>query len=249
MIEKYKAKRLKTVSPATVNRELACLKHMYNKAIEWSYLKNSPAKGIKLLKEPPGRLRYLGTQEVEALFKACESLDGRSGHIRPIIVTAINTGMRKSEILNLKWSAVDLDNRKIRVMNSKNNEARVIPINETLYMELADLFTNSHAEYVFADRKDRPYGEVKRTFTTLLKNAGIGNSRFHDFRYTFGSHLVMQGDVDLRTVRQVPGHKDIKMTMRYSHLSSAHVVEAMNRLDSLWTLYGHQANNAETASP
>ena len=129
MIEKYKADRLQCVTPATVNRELACLKYMYTKAIEWEYVKTNPAKTVKLLKEPPGRLRYLKPEEVDALLKAC------ADHLRPIVVTALNTGMRKSEILNLKWNELDLGNRKITVANSKNNEKRVIPINETLYSE------------------------------------------------------------------------------------------------------------------
>lgn len=78
MIEEYKAMRLEKVQPATVNRELACLKHMYTKAIEWGYVRISPAKGVKKLKEPPGRLRYLRPEEVEALLTCC------SEHLRPL---------------------------------------------------------------------------------------------------------------------------------------------------------------------
>jgi integrase len=74
---------------------LACLKHMLRKAVEWDYLKANPAKEIRFLKEPPGRLRYLTPKEAKALLKAC------SVHLRPIVVTALNTGMQKSEILRL----------------------------------------------------------------------------------------------------------------------------------------------------
>jgi len=234
MIEKYKATRLEKVTPASVNRELACLKHMYTKAIEWGYVKSNPAKGVKLLKEPPGRLRYLRPEEVEKLLKACV------GHIRPIVVTALNTGMRKGELLNLRWADVDLENRKITVINSKNNESRVIPANQTLYQELLALSEKAKGEYVFSDKDGHPFGDIKKGFSSALKRARIENFRFHDLRHTFGSHLVMQG-VDLKTVQQVMGHKDIKMTMRYSHLSPEYVQEAMERLDKLWTLYGHQS--------
>jgi integrase len=234
MIEKYKAMRLEKVAPATVNRELACLKHMFTKAIEWGYAKESPAKKVKLLKEPPGRVRYLRLEEVEKLLNACVD------HIRPIVVTALNTGMRKGELLNLRWADVDLKNRKVTVINSKNNESRVIPINQTLYQELLALSEKAKGEYVFSNRDGHPFGDVKKGFSSALKKAGIEDFRFHDLRHTFGSHLVMQG-VNLRTVQQVMGHKDIKMTMRYSHLSPEYVQEAMERLDTLWTPFGHQS--------
>jgi len=233
MIEKYKASRLEKVEPATVNRELACLKHMYTKAIEWGYVRTNPVKAVKLLKEPPGRLRYLRPEEVGALTKAC------SDYMRPIVVMALNTGMRKSEILNLKWKDVDLKNRKITVINTKNNESRVIPINQTLFEELIPLSQKANGEYVFSDRNGHPFRDIKKGFTAALKRAGIENFRFHDLRHTFGSHLVMQG-VDIKTVQQVMGHRQIKMTMRYSHLSPEYVQEAIGRLDNLWTLYGHQ---------
>lgn len=233
MIEKYKATRLGKVGPATINRELACLKHMYTKAIEWDYLKINPVKKVKLLKEPPGRLRYLNPDEVEALVDACQD------HLRPIVITALNTGMRKSEILTLKWRDVDLRNRKVTVRKPKNNEIRVIPINQTLYQELSGLSQQLGSEYVFSNGNGQKFGDIKKGFSAALKRAGIEDFHFHDLRHTFGSHLVMQG-VDLKTVQQVMGHKDIKMTMRYSHLSPEHVQEAMGRLDSVWTPYGHQ---------
>jgi len=126
MIEKYKASRLRKVAPATVNRELACLKHMFTKAIEWGYLKTNPVKMVKLLKEPPGWLRYLRPKDVRKLLDAC------NGYLRAIVMTALSTGMRKGEVLALRWEDVDLDNRKITVKKPKNNEIRVIPINQTL---------------------------------------------------------------------------------------------------------------------
>ncbi len=237
MIEKYKADRLQSVSPASVNRDLACLKYMYTKAIEWGYVKANPSKAVKLLKEPPGRLRYLKPEEVGLLLKAC------ADHLRPIVVTALNTGMRKSEILNLKWNELDLGNRKITVANSKNNEKRVIPINETLQSELSALTKNPECEYVFLGKNGLPLGDIKKAFLGAIKRAKITDFRFHDLRHTFGSQMVMQG-VDIRTVQQVMGHKTIKMTMRYSHLSPEYVQDAMMRLDNAWTLYGHQSESS-----
>ncbi|WAC06732.1 MAG: tyrosine-type recombinase/integrase [Thermodesulfobacteriota bacterium] len=233
LIEKYKAMRLEKVEPATVNRELACLKHMYTKAMEWGYARINPAKGVKLLKEPPGRLRYLKPEEIKTLLQAC------SEHIRPIVVTALNTGMRRSEVLTLKWSHVDLENRKVTVVNTKNNESRVIPINRTLYQELLILAQKSNkGAHVFSGRDGNPFKDVKKSFSSALKKAGIEDFRFHDLRHTFGSHLAMKG-VNPRTIQQVMGHKEIKMTMRYSHLSPEFVQEAVEKLDNLldtnWT--------------
>lgn len=161
--------------------------------MEWECVKANPAKKVRLLKEPPGRLRYLKPEEVGALLKAS------ANHLRPIVVTALNTGMRKSEILNLKWKEVDLDNRKITVANAKNNEKRVIPINQTLYKELLTLERGPEIEYVFLGKNGLHVGDIKKTFLGAIKRAKIIDFRFHDLRHTFGSQMVMRG-VDIRTV-------------------------------------------------
>ena len=101
--------------------------------------------------------------------------------------------------------------------------------------------------YVFCDENKKPFGSVKRSFATALRKAGIEDFRFHDLRHTFASQLVMSG-VNLKTVQQLLGHKDIKMTMRYSHLSPEFVQEAIEKLDSVWTLYGHQINSKKIKS-
>jgi len=226
MIEDYKAERLKEVTPTTTNKDISCLKHMYTKAAEWGYLTRNPAKEVKLLKEPPGRLRYLEPEEIKKLLDAC------TPYLRPIVVTALNTGMRKGEILNLKWSDVDLKNRKITLFNTKNNEMRMIPVNKTLCQELTVLKSNCQNEgYVFCNAvNQQPFKDIKKSFTSALKKCDIKDFRFHDLRHTFASRLVMKG-VDLRTVQQLMGHKSIKMTMRYSHLSPGHLQDSVEKLD------------------
>jgi integrase len=241
MVEKYKAERLKEVEPATVNREVGCLRHMFNKAIDWGYLKKNPVLGVKKLKEPPGRIRYLDSEEIKALFKAIDQLPRENrAYLRPIVVMALNTGMRKSEILRLRWQDIDLEQRKITIMNSKNNEVRTIPINDTLYKELKRLPKYLNSEYVFCKSNGEAFGNIRKSFERVLKLAGIKDFTFHDLRHTFASHLVMSG-CNLRSVQQLMGHKDIKMTMRYSHLSKEHLQEAVAKLDRLWTPYGHQS--------
>lgn len=223
MIEEYKIERLKKVKPASVNRELSCLKHLYTKAIEWGHIKNNFIKPVKKLKEPPGRIRYLEPEEIDSLLENCAS------HIRPIVITALNTGMRRSEILSLKWSDVDLRNHNLTLSETKNNELRIIPINDPLCETLNGLPRYFKSDYVFFNKDGDRLKTIRTGFEKAVKRAGIENFTFHDLRHTFASHLVMAG-VDIRTVQQLLGHKEIKMTMRYSHLSPSHLADAVHRL-------------------
>ena len=236
-IEKYRHERRtenhkspdKPIKPATLNREIALLKHMFTKAIEWGFLKENPAKPVKLLKENNRRLRFLSEDEIDRLLTNC------SGYLRDIVLLALNTGMRKGEIFNLKWQDIDLDLKMIHVADSKNYEARDIPMNDIVYETLKALRDKSGGgqEYVFVNPKTgRPYDDLKRSFKTALKRAGIEDFTFHDLRHTFASHLVMNG-VDLMTVKELLGHKDIKMTMRYSHLSPDHKRVAVKRIETV----------------
>jgi len=102
------------------------------------------------------------------------------------------------------------------------NEIRAVPINDALYRELERVNKHKESAYVFCDKTGAPYGNVRKSFESAVKNARITDFTFHDLRHTFASHLVMKG-CDLRTVQQLMGHKDIKMTMRYAHLSKAHL--------------------------
>jgi integrase len=223
-VEEYKVQRRETVSPATVNRELALLKHMYTKAVEWGYLKTNPVKPIKFLKEPPGRLRYLTREEMEAMIAACPQ------HLKPIVVMAMHTGMRKSEILELRWQDIDMAAKTITVRQTKNNEPKVVPMNQTLHEELQHLPRRLHSDYVFCNAASEPYDEVKRSFNTACRKADIKNFRFHDLRHTFARHLVMNGII-LKSVQHLLGHKDIRMTLRYAHLSREHLQAAVGTLD------------------
>lgn len=233
-IEAFKAERIKTVQPATVNRDLACLRHMFNKAIQWGYLSSSPMKGIKLLKEPPGRLRFLSKEEATRLLELVPA------GTRAIVAFALNTGMRKSEILNLTWKDTDLKNKLVIVEKTKTNERRIIPMNDMVYNLLIKLSMNKKADHVFSDDIKV---NLRKSFEAGLKKAQIEDFRFHDLRHTFASHLVMAG-ASLKVIQQLLGHKDIKMTMRYSHLSQEHLQDIINRLS-----FGqeHGTNMAQTA--
>jgi integrase len=223
-IERYKNARRKKVSAATVNRELSCIKHMFNKAVQWNYLPENPLQAVAKFKEPPGRVRYLSEDEIGRLLNCCAS------SLRPIIVMALNTGMRKGEIMNLLWSDVDLKNRLILVRNSKNNESRHVPINDTLYSELNKLREGYRSDKpVFTWKNGKPIKSIHNAFYRTMERARISNFRFHDLRHTFASYLAMKG-VDIRVIQQLLGQKTIAMTMRYSHLSNKTLRTAVDKL-------------------
>jgi len=133
--------------------------------------------------------------------------------------------MRLGELLNLKWNDTNLNNGHILVRDSKNYDNRTIPINATLLKTLSDLKKHSKSDYVFEGRKT-----IKRAWTNALKRSGIAHCRFHDLRHSFASRLVM-ARVDLVTVSELLGHKDITMTKRYSHPTPEHKIHAVESLN------------------
>lgn len=222
-IEKYKNDRSHEVKPATINRELACLKHMFNKAIQWGMARTNPVRSVKMLRENNRRLRYLTEEEAQRLVDEC------ADHIKPIVVTALYTGMRSGEILNLKWEDVDLGHGLIYIQNSKSG-SREVPISTRIVELLRELHRRS--QYVFACESGRPRRGVRKGFESALRRAGIRDFTFHDLRHTFASHLVMSG-VDLLTVKELMGHRSINMTLRYAHLSPSHKRQAVESLSFL----------------
>jgi integrase len=229
-IEKYKVQHSQEVKAGTVNRELALLKHMLTKAVDWGYLKQNPTKAVKLLKEPPGRLRYLEAEEIERLLDACD--DPQTPYLRPIVIVALHTGMRLGEILGLRWGDLDLRHRLISITKTKNNERKTIPINEALYEELTKLPRHMTSPYLLGHLDGTRILRIDRSFHSALKRAGIEGFRFHDLRHTFASHLAMRG-VPLETIGALLGHKDPKMTRRYAHLSPTTLQQAVTTLQDL----------------
>jgi len=204
---------------------------MFNKGIQWGKIEENPFKAVKLLKENNKRLRYLEKEEITRLLSMC------SKRLHPIVVIALNTGMRKGEILGLKWQDMDFNRGIICLYNTKNGEKREIPINEMVKTALLRTLKHQDSSYIFCDKTGRPFKDIKKSFFTALKKSGIINFYFHDLRYTFAPQLVMAG-VDLNTVREFSGHKSLEMTLRYAHLSPDHKRRAADilskRMDTIW---------------
>ena len=229
LVERYQTHRLTEHGnkPATPNRHVATLKHMIRKAVEWNMAHDEVLARVKRVKQLKGegkRLRFLSKDECQALFKVSKP------HLKPIITTALNTGMRKAEILGLRWNQVDLEHGLILLDNTKNGDRREIPINVTLMAVLKALKPQKTAGHVFVNGKGAPYGDIKKAFNTAVRDAEIDDFTFHDLRHTFASHMVMAG-VDLATVKELLGHKSLAMTLRYAHLAPEHKVRAIEILD------------------
>jgi integrase len=160
-------------------------------------------------------------------------IDECDPHLRPIVITAFNTGMRKGEILSLTWEQVDLRHGFLLLNVTKSGDRREIPINQTLRDTLMAIPRHITSPYVFWQGEDgRRYGDVKKSFRSALRRAGIKDFTFHDLRHTTGSHLVMAG-VDITTVKELLGHKTLSMTMRYAHLAPDHKAKAVTLLEPL----------------
>ena len=237
-IERYMAfRRSQGVKPGTVNRELALLKHMLKKAVDWEYLEISPAVGIRQQRVEVLEFNILAEDEMDRFIAEA------TPHLQAILILALNTGMRRSELFRLEWKDVDFERGFIAVHQTKNYETRYIPMNslvrEALQRHPKRMIVKTHpngkverrvAPWVFSNEAGQPYVNVDKGFKNSLKRAGITKHfRFHDMRHTFASWLVMKG-VDLRTVAKLMGHKDIKQTMRYSHLAPDHMQGAVDVL-------------------
>lgn len=235
IVKKYMKDRLaeeKGPTKATVNREIACLRHCLNLAVDRGLLSSNPltrpGDRVRLLKEDNARVRYLTEAEEGRLLAACNS------QLRPLVLTATHTGGRASELLGLKWTDVNFDKRTIRFLASysKSGETRTVPISDTLYAELESLKLSQDppSDSVFCSRDGLPYKSYRTAFATACRNAKIEDFHFHDCRHSFASKLIMRG-VDLVTVKELLGHKNITMTLRYSHLSHEHKQRAVAVLD------------------
>jgi integrase len=236
-VEAYRTKRLTAgATHATANVELTVLKHLFGRAVAWSYLAKNPLAGIKKYKEPPGRTRFLSREEITALLQACrvEGFTKPTGHhfsdllkayLRPLVVVSLNSGMRLGEVLALRRRDIDWPNRLATLERTKNGEKRHVPLNDAAVLALRSLPARLDTERLFPFRKD----QVTVAFKRACQRAGIEDFRLHDLRHTFCSYQAMNG-VQGRGLQALMGHKDTRMTARYSHLSDAYLREAVNQV-------------------
>jgi integrase len=234
MISEYKTQRkIDGASARTINYELTLMSHAYNLAIkEWEWVKDNPVKRVKKEKLNNTIERWLTQDEEERLMKASPAW------IREIIVFAIHTGLRLTELLDLKWYQIDLDRGTLTIYEQKNKGVDTLPLSETVRILLKEKsrMSPTQDDYVFPGKLNerRDTRSLQKSFNTSLKRVGIKNFRFHDLRHTFATRLVQRG-VGIYEVQKLGRWKNTSMVMRYAHhypeslRSSIEVMDNNNR--------------------
>jgi integrase len=220
-------------SPATVVGYMMALSHAFTVASkEWGWLTSNPMSNVKKPALPQGRVRFLDDDERDRLLKACESSD--CDVLLPIVVLAISTGARYSEIMNLRWTDIDLERGLARLEKTKNGERRALPLTHKALQLIRDLRErcDSKARGLLFPRADgmAPMA-IQKHWKSAIERAGIQDFRFHDLRHSAASYLAMNG-ATLAEIAEVLGHRTLQMVKRYAHISDQHtasVVERMNR--------------------
>lgn len=251
------------LKPRSINRDIQRLQSVLSRAVDWGVLDRHPLAGLKPLKaDKTGRVRFLTGEEEAALRKALadreqrlrearirfntwritrgkEPLPDREGdyldHLRPLVLLALNTGLRRGELLGLRWGAVNFDAKLLTVVaeTAKSGHTRRVPLNAEAFAVLSAwhgrrgkpgsdvlVFPASHGE-----RMTR----IDTAWESLMKAAALKNFRLHDCRHHFASKLVQSG-VDLYTVKELLGHSEIAMTERYAHLAPDNLRAAVERV-------------------
>lgn len=225
------------VSDGTVNRELLLLSAAINYAKRrWGWQVDNPVPG-QYLRWPPGRLRYLTKPEANRLHQAAGSTERRGHEVLPDFINfALNTGMRKMEMLGLTWDRVHLDENQIVLesRHTKTAKRRIIPLNKkaTVVLSARMQERTRKSDWVFADRRGKQVRNIYPAWWQALELAQIDDFMIHDLRHTFASWLVIAG-VSLMEVRDLLGHSSVKMTERYAHLSQDALARAVSVLDDL----------------
>ncbi len=244
-----------TITKATASRNLATLRSALSKAVKWGMLEANPVTEAALkVSKPRSVVRFLSPAEEHSLRAALTSRDyavslaRKSGnrwradrkrallpeiptgayadHLHPLVLLAMNTGLRKGELLSLDWSDINMQARllTVRPEHAKSGRQRHVPLNGeamTVLRQWVSQSTGNGAVFGVAG--------MKSSWEKLLIDAKIINFRFHDLRHHFASKLVMAG-VDLNTVRELLGHADLTMTLRYAHLAPEHLAAAVAKL-------------------
>ena len=153
-------------------------------------------------------------------------------HLKPMVLVSVNTGLRQGELFHLEWQDLDLERATVCVRGeaAKSGRTRYVPLNGEALTVLRDWRTQSVTRrLVFPGKDEKPFDNVQKSWITVLTFAGITHFRWHDMRHHFASRLAMAG-VDLNTIRELLGHSDLTMTLRYAHLAPEHKAAAVAKL-------------------
>lgn len=227
--------------PATVVRYMALLSHAFNIAVkEWEWVQESPMPKVTKPKVNNERLRYLSDDEQSRLLEAARISANK--YLHTILIVALSTGMRYSEIMNLRWRDVlvgDEGELLILLETTKNGERRGVPLVRNACEAITAMrveHAKQHRGHVKGDALLFPSEddaevpvEIRKAWETALRRAKIENFRFHDLRHTAASYLAMDG-ATAPQIAEILGHKSLQMVKRYSHFNKAHIAKVMTSM-------------------
>ena len=184
-------------------------------AVDYDEITDNPCRKVQKLPENNQRTRHLSFEEEDRLFA---KLTGNREYLSPIVTVAIYAGPRRGELLKLRWSDVDFALNTINFKQTKTNKDRSVPMEPIVPSVLLELReVAGELEYVFVNPDTgMRYTEVKRSFASACREAGISDFTFHDLRHTFGTRLADAG-VDVVKIKELMGHASIVTTMHYIH--------------------------------
>lgn len=239
----------KYVSSATINREIGVLSKIFSLAVANGYTNANPVHDVKKMRVTNKLERHLSVEEEKRMYQVCDDdfsfsklpreeqerlqriHNGEHAYLKPILIMALNTGMRKGEILNMTWDCVDFDKNEISALNTKNGKKNTIPMSSKLRKTLLAMYKNKgQNKYVFTNPyTGTKYNDIKKCFKTVCKLANVKNLRFHDLRHTGATRMVAAG-VPLPVVKQILNHASIQTTMRYAHTMREQEISAVEAL-------------------
>lgn len=220
-----------TRAPATVVRYLAALSHAFKIAVnEWQWVQENPAKKVTRPTEPDGRVRWLDDDERQRLLAACQ--ESSNNWLYMCVILALSSGMRLSELMNLRWSDLDLKEGFLILHKTKNGTKRRVPLSGlglSLLKEHSKV-RRLDSNLLFPSKDPLKPINIRSAFQYALERAGIENFHWHDLRHSTASYLAMN-NASMAEIAEILGHKTLSMVKRYSHLSDGHVsnvVASMN---------------------
>jgi integrase len=221
------------LAPSTINRYIAALQRAVQVAVnQWGWLPSNPVKGIKKLKEPKGRERVLTAGEKKRLLEACKKSENQ--HLHTIVLLALATGGRRSEVSCIKWRDLNLKNGSVIFRDTKNGESRTVPLARNIcehFQKLNHEINHHDDDYVFpgVESNDQPI-DFRSAWEYALKEAEVKDFRFHDLRHTAATYLARNGATPIQ-LKHILGHKTLSQVNRYTHIShedTRSVIENMN---------------------
>jgi integrase len=225
-VERHKRTLVEAGHGTAANRQLAILRSLFNRCRDDLKVYDGPTPRMRLVRESPGRLRFLDAAEEQRL------LEHVTEPVRTIILVGTHTGLRiTSEALALQKQDVDLARGLLTVQTAyaKNGRTRTVPLNRVVRAALARIFEQTPGPFVFARRDGRPLRTIRKPFEAACEAAKLTDVTPHTLRHTFASKLAMAG-VDPRTIQELGGWRSLAMVARYTHLSPTHKAEAVERI-------------------